>query len=181
MTLHARVVRRCSVVMMAGGIALGLASSSAFPQVIKGSKVPLNVKVGLWEMTTEVQMTTPPNIDTAGMTPEQKTRMEAAMKMMQQNAAKPHTTRTCLTKEKLEQGFMEERGESCKHTVLESTTTSYGVKFECGGQRPSSGEWHFVAVTPEMVKGKGTMNIQGGSSNVTSTGKWIGAACGNVK
>lgn len=184
MNLPVRVAGRSSLVAIAMGVALGLALSPAFAQVLKGSHVPMNVKLGLWEMTTVVQMSGTPPMDTSGMTAEQKARIEATMKMMQQNAGKPRTTRSCVTKEKLEKGFMErERNESCEETVLESTSTTFGIKFQCGGQHPSNGEWHFVAVTPEMVKGTGTFSLDGGKTNssTTSTGKWISASCGDVK
>lgn len=162
-------------------VALTFASSAAFPQVLKG-RVPMNVKLGLWEMTTVVQMSGAPSIDTSGMTAAQRAQMEAAMKSMQQNLAKPHVIHSCLTKEKLEKGFFEDRKEqSCKETILETSSTSYGVKFECPGPHPTSGEIHFVAVTPEAVKGTATMLVDGKPGSSSTTGKWLGAACGDVK
>ena len=171
-------LRCCGFVL----VGLVLASSSASLQVLKGSRVPLNVKLGLWEITAVTQMSGTPPMDTSTMTPEQRTRMAAAMEAVKQRAATPHTYRTCLTKEKLDKELFENK-ESCKSTVLESSSKVYAVKFECGGAHPSTGEWHFVALTPETVKGNGTFTMEPNKmvSTSTATGKWVAASCGNVK
>ncbi len=178
MHLYEHAVRRSLIVV----IAVCFCSSVAFAQA-KATHVPLNVKLGLWEMTTVVQMSGAPAVDTSGMSAAQKAQVEAAMSSMQQNLAKPQVNRTCVTKEKVEGDlFQDAKQESCKRSVLESTSTTLGLKFECAGPRPSSGEVHFVAVSPDVIKATSKMLIDGKQSvATTSTGKWIGEACGDVK
>lgn len=171
-----------SALLISGGLALAtLAPASA-------QGPALNVKLGLWEMTTTVQMSGMPPMDTSGMSAEQRARIEAMMAGSMKAAAKPHTSRSCLTKEKLaEMPFQEKNDQSCKSTVLSSSTTEYAVKFSCTNAREgnTSGEWRFQAATPELVKGTGNMTVERGAqkmeSKMTMTGKWIGAACGDVK
>ncbi len=167
---------------------LALAALPGSAQVLKGSVVPLNVKLGLWEATIVVQSSGAPPIDTSKMTPEQRARMEAALEASRKRAATPHTTRTCLTKEKLEQmPFQDRKDQSCKHTVTASTTSMYAVKFACTGEQgaATSGEWHFEAATPELVKGNGEITMENAGqkmvSTTTMTAKWVADSCGDVK
>ncbi len=169
------------------GLALALAAMPGFAQAIKDA-VPLNVKLGLWEVTTVVHASGSPPMDTSGMTPEQRARIEAALEASRQRAATPHTTRTCMTKEKLaKMPFQQNRDQSCTHTVIESSGTMYAVKFHCAGQRgaASSGEWRMQAATPELVKGNGEITVENAGQKMVSTSavtaKWVGDSCGDVK
>ncbi|MGE5243046.1 MAG: DUF3617 domain-containing protein [Betaproteobacteria bacterium] len=141
----------------------------------------LRVKLGLWEMTTTAQMSGALPFDTSKMTPEQRAKVEAAMKGMMQNAMAPHTIKSCLTQEKLDKTLFEDNKE-CTPTMVTNTATAYSFKVVCTGKHPSTGEWQFVALTPESVKGTGHMTMENGTT-VTSnmTGKWLAADCGNVK
>ncbi len=148
----------------------------------------LNVRLGLWEASATVQSSGAPPIDTSGMTPEQRARVEAAFANSRKRMAAPHTFRSCLTKEKLgEMPFQDRNNGSCKPTVLSSSSTEYAVKFSCTDESgaTTSGQWRFQAVSPELVKGDGDMTMERGGqkmeSKTTMTAKWIGASCGNVK
>ncbi len=156
-------------------------------QVLKGS-VPLNVKLGLWEATAVVQSSGTPPMDTSAMTPEQRARMEAALEASRKRAATPHTMRTCITKEKLQKmPFQDRNDQSCKHTIVESTPAAYAVRFQCTGERgaTTSGEWHFQAATPELVKGNGEITVENAGHKMVSTSsltaKWVADSCGDVK
>lgn len=158
----------------------------ALPRPAAAQKI--DVKLGLWEMTSTVQTSGAPPMDTSKMTPEQQAQMAAAMEGAKKAMGRPHTVKSCLTKEKLSKGlFQEKQDNSCKHTVLTDTSTELGVKFVCGGSggETTTGEWHFQAMTPESVKGTGqmTMGRGGQTMNATSsmTAKWIGESCGDVK
>jgi hypothetical protein len=147
----------------------------------------MDVRLGLWEMSTTVQMSGEPPVDTSKMTPEQRAQMEAALAATKGIMARPHTIKSCLTKEKLSKGFLQEKQESCKHTVLTDTSTELGVSFVCTANdgETTTGEWHFQAISRESVKGTGKMTMSKGGQSMTGassmTAKWVGDACGNVK
>src|SRR5581483_11215497 len=85
-----------------------------------GEKLPFNVKTGLWETTSTLPMS--PEL-LAKLTPEQRARVEAALKG-EANNGKP-TTRTyksCLTKEQLDRGTAFNNTKECTETPVTSTT-----------------------------------------------------------
>ncbi len=148
----------------------------------------LNVRTGLWEMTTVAQTSGAPPVDLGNLTPEQRAKVEAMMGTIMKNAAMPHTFHTCITQEKLAKSPFEDldKGGSCKRTVVAASATAMDVKFQCTQERETtSGEWRFEVTTPESVKGNGQMTIERAGrkmeSTSTITGKWVGANCGNVK
>jgi hypothetical protein len=165
--------------------ALALALACARPAAAQ----KLDVKMGLWEATTVVQMSGAPPVDASKMTPEERAQMEAAVAGATKMAAKPHVFKQCLTKEKMAKGglFQQDKQDDCTHTVLTDTATELGVRFACkaGDGETTAGEWHFQATSPESVKGTGhmTMARDGQSMNASSsiTAKWIGESCGDVK
>ena len=119
------------------------------------------------------------------MTPEQQARMEAAMKARSGHAT-TSTSKSCLTKEKLEKGatFGEERKE-CTHSVASSSRSKADIKFECTHEDMKiNGTIHYDVVDSENVKGTTEMTMSGNgrtmNSNSTFTSKWVSAACGDV-
>ncbi len=169
------------------GLSVAIAKSSS------AQKPTLNVKLGLWEATTVVQTSGNFPFDTSQLTPEQRQRIEAAMAKSKAAGAKPHTFKTCITREKLERNpFEDKANRSCKQTVVSSSSTTYDVKFQCSSEDGvQSGEWRFDAATPELVKGTGQMTMERAgnkegagnkmTANTSMTAKWIGASCGDVK
>ncbi len=180
------MIRRRSVLALALSISAVLALGILAPASAQGPA--LNVKLGLWEATTTVQTSGAPPIDTSGMSPEQRARLEAAFANSRKRMAAPHTFRSCLTKEKLgEMPFQDRNNRACKPTVLSSSSSEYAVKFSCTDEsgETTSGQWRFQAASPELVKGDGEMTMERGGQKMESktsmTAKWIGASCGNVK
>jgi Protein of unknown function (DUF3617) len=146
----------------------------------------LNVKMGLWEITsvTDIggQM---PGIDTSKMTPEQKQRMEAAMKGMMG----PHSnvTKTCMTKEKFNKSNFMTGGDgdqTCKQTLSTNTPTTLDANVVCTGERAMSGQMHVEALSPTSFKGtmKSANSERGKTMTLlmNMTGKWLAADCGDV-
>ena len=180
------MITKRSVFVPALLVALGLAFAMFGPASAQAPH--LNVKLGLWEATTVAQTSGAPPIDMSNMTPDRRARMEAMLEKMKKSEATPHTFKTCLTKEKLDKSpFQDKNQESCKETVVSSSTTEYDVKFQCNEENGSamSGQWRFEAATPELVKGNGEFTIERAGrkmeSNSTLTAKWIGDSCGDVK
>ena len=151
---------------------------------------PLNIKEGLWEMTVTHSMIGMPAIppDTlAKMPPEQRARLEAAMK---QNGAGGPTTdvhKECVTKEKLEKQspFSDDRKE-CSRTVLNSTGSKLEIKVHCEEKQSSTDASLLLeAVSADNVKGsmQSVTNTTGRTMNMnfTFSSRYLGPACGDVK
>ncbi len=159
---------------------------AAFTAVLLAQAPALNVRMGLWEVTSTTaiggQM---PAIDTGKMTPEQKARVEAAMK----NLAGGHTNvvKDCLTKEKFEKrSFLtQDRDGRCTQTLTTNTASVLDATATCTGPNASTVHMHFEALSPTSVKG--TMNMTSTEDGRTMTGtgtisgKWLGADCGATK
>ena len=165
-------------------ILIGLVLASAV--LWAAEEINLNVKTGLWDVTTTTTsrgaMPISPEL-LARLTPEQRARVEERMKA---NAGKPstHASQYCLTKEKLEEGpqFSNEQ-KGCKQTIVSSTSSNLEVKVSC--ERPNdvrvTGAMKFDALNSENVKGSGEFSFsQSGksmNSNYSLTAKWVGSAC----
>jgi hypothetical protein len=168
-------------------IVLLLASSLA---VWAANKVqPLNVRVGLWEVSTTVssngQMPIPADL-LARLTPEQRARMEERMKANSAGKTRTTTHKNCLTKEKLDRGdtFSEDR-KTCTETLVTSTSSTVEVRVVCENEGvKSNGTFHIDALNPENIKGSIHMVAAGGNHSMnmssTFTGKWIASSCGDL-
>jgi hypothetical protein len=155
--------------------------------VLAASNVqPLNVKTGLWEtnLTTTIRGQPPvPAEDLAKLTPEQRAKMEAAMRSMA--GTRNVSYKSCVTKEKLAKGTAFDKS-NCSWT----TSTSTGTKADLVGvciedNMKASVNLHVVVVTSESITGSGQMSISGNghtmSSSSVMTSKWIKSDCGAVK
>jgi hypothetical protein len=148
---------------------------------------PLNVKLGLWETTHTTtmsgEMPIPPEM-LAKLTPEQRAKMEERMKANSAGRTTTSTSKSCLTKEKLEQAPFSDRGKECAPTILTSTSSNAVIKFTCdmSGMK-MSGTINVEALTPENVKGSAQTTATGNHTmnvNATFTSKWLGSSCGYV-
>ena len=148
---------------------------------------PLNVKLGLWETVTTNQTTGAPPIPAEAlerMPPEQRAKVEAAMKARGAMGPQTHTYRNCITKEDLEKAFKvgEENEKTCKKTVTSSSRTSQDIRIECATPNMSSaGDVHVEAADSEHTKGSANMRVTsaGRTMEVKSTFayKWVSASC----
>lgn len=146
----------------------------------------LDVRMGLWEVSSTTDVGGQGlQVDTSKMTPEQRAQMEQAMKGMM--GAHTNVTKSCMTREKFEkQAFMnDERGRACKQTIVTNTRSAMESTITCTGEHPMNAQMHIDAPSPTAIKGtiKSTTTMRGGTMNVnmTLTGKWLGADCGDVK
>lgn len=167
-----RTIHSCIV------IALVLSSTLAFA-------APLDVKPGLWETTTTTEMSGMPPLDTSKMTPEQKARIETAMKKRKAQGPRVHVRKSCVTKERLNrEPFQGKEQESCTRTVISSTGTHWQTKLLCTNPK-RVGEFDIEAVSREHIKGSVQMNESSGKHamavHVSIDGKWLGSSCGNIK
>lgn len=146
---------------------------------------PLDVKLGLWETTATTQMNgmLMPESVLKEMPPEQRARLEAAMKKRQAQGPQSHTDKTCLTQEKLSRPFDkqdDEKDEKCTHTTLTATRTVQEYKIQCTGSNPHTGVMRIEALSRERVKSTIKMNSTHGAVNVEMNGHWLAADCGKV-
>jgi hypothetical protein len=145
---------------------------------------PLDLKLGLWEttVTTDVSGSTLPESALKQMSPEQRARIEAAMKKREANGPKTRTTKTCLTKEKLNRPFSKpDEDKRCKHTVVTATRTVQDYKIQCTGPESHSGVMHLEATSRESIKSTIKMNAPRGAINVEMKGHWVSSDCGKEK
>ena len=153
----------------------------------------INVKTGLWEMTTATEMNgaaakmpvIPPDV-LAKMPPEQRARMEQMMK--NSPGAGEHKRQFCVTEKDLERGFepQQDQYRSCKRTSLKVTGTSQEMHMECNGNKyQGTGVMKMNTPDRETLVGTMEMNMTDGthpmSMKVHMTGKWLSANCGSVK
>lgn len=164
-------------------------SQDTTAQAKTGTKLqPLNVKPGLWETTVTYAMEgglpmSPEMLKR--MTPEQRARLEEAMKS---ESANGHTTtyKNCMKKQDLENpDFMDKK--QCTWTTLESTSTTVKGSASCDYKDEGmtvNGSGEFVALDQEHVKGNMRMKANGGgremNTNTVFTSKWLRSDCGNV-
>ncbi len=146
----------------------------------------IDVKLGLWETTTVMKTSgMGAMVDTTRMSPEMRQKMEDAMKASQAKMAQPRTTRSCMTKEKIEKDTAfnpDQVQQSCKRTVVTNSRSVLEIKFECTNEKyPMTGLLHIEAPSRETVKGTFKMNAGPMNSEGTINGKWISDSCGDVK
>ena len=157
------------------------------------SVVPLNVKEGLWEVTSTHSMTGlpgAPNIPAdklAQMPPEQRARIEA----MINGTPTTQVTKDCVTKEKLEKqlAFNQNANKECTRTVVSSTASKLEMKIHCTGQgkdhMSTDGTFVLEATSSESAKGSMHTVTAGNGHNMnmdfTFSTKYLGPACGDVK
>jgi hypothetical protein len=154
--------------------------------------VPLNVKEGLWEVTTTHSISGAPAMaippDTlAKMPPEQRARIEAAMKQSGINGPATDVRKECVTKEKLDKSMaFNDNRENCKRTVVNSTASKMSVKFHCEDKQGSTdGTFQVDALGSDNAKGsmQATTNRNGQTMNMNFTfnSKYLGSDCGDIK
>jgi Protein of unknown function (DUF3617) len=152
----------------------------------------LNLKPGLWEMTTTGETKGAPPIPAdvlAQMPPERRAKFEAAMAANANRTSAPHANKQCITENSLQRGLKvdDNKNESgCQQTVVSSTASVMDMRMNCTSpQRSSSGTFHFETAGPEAVNGTINMTISDGAHSMTIKrviqGKWLGADCGNLK
>jgi hypothetical protein len=160
-----------------------------------GDKIqPLDIKLGLWEITSTVAMTgmpampnIPPDV-LAKMPPEQRAKMEAAMGARSGESPTTVARKTCITREKLDKqtAFSDER-KNCTHTVVTSSSKKLEIKLQCTEQQNTTmnGTIQVEALNSETLKGSVRMATSGGgrhmNMNSDFTSRYLGSACGDVK
>jgi hypothetical protein len=147
---------------------------------------PLNVKTGEWETTmsgeSAGQLPIPQEM-LDKMAPEQRARMEAAMKARGGQGPRTTVRKSCLRKERLDNPFgSDEDRKSCKQTIVTSSAAKQEIHMECetgGGKQV--GTFKLEAVDSGTVKGSMQMTASSGARamniNYNFSAKWLGPVC----
>jgi Protein of unknown function (DUF3617) len=164
-----------------------IAALAALASLAVTAAEPLNVKPGLWEMSTTTATggsMIPPAL-LAQMSPEQRAQIETVMKQHGAGGGHALSTKSCLTKEDLLRGSVrtdqDEDHKDCSYRVVTQTATHMETHFQCTGEGAREGEMKFEAVSPEQIKGAIQVSTPNGKVTVQLAGRWLGASCAGEK
>lgn len=146
----------------------------------------LNVKTGLWEITSVTQMAgvlpLPKELKDK-LSPEQRAKMAADMRA--EAAEKPgrDTSKECVTEKDLEHPFDSADVKNCRQSMVTTTRTSQEVRLVCTGEHKGSGLLKISTPTPESMNGTIDLKMGEGAEvftlKATLSGRWLGADCGD--
>ena len=165
-------------------LTLSIAALVMLPMAQRPVRPLLDVRMGLWEVTSTTDMAGIPGVDTSKMSPQQKAQMEAVMKGV---VAKPTVLKSCMTPEKFvtERTPVDQPGTTCTQSIQTNTAKVLENTMICTGERPSKSVSRTEAQSPTAFTGTvtSTSTSRGREMSVTinMTGKWLGADCGTVK
>ena len=138
-------------------ILLGAISFAATIMVAADTIQPLNVKPGLWQVTTTT------NVQGMG--------------------AQTQTYKSCATKEKMNQYPFADRDNNCTYKVLSSTGTHMEVAGTCMPPEGVKADFKIQldVIDSENAQGSGQLTLVGPQGamhgDYTGKGKWISATC----
>ncbi len=172
----------CTRLLLTGLCVCGFAAASA------AATVTLNVRPGLWQMSSSGETHGAPPIPTemlARLPPAQQARIKAAMAASMQHAAKAHVYKYCVTEKSLRRGFnpVEDSAGNCKAAIVKSSGSTLDVREECSGRHEhGSGHVHFEALNAQTVNGTVDMTMSDGTHTMrvkrVMHGQWLAADCG---
>jgi hypothetical protein len=157
--------------------------------------VPMDVKTGQWETTVTSQMSGLPQAaqkmpaippeQLAQLPPEQRARIEAALK--QAGAPRTTTSKTCVKKTDLAKlNVNNDQNKNCKTTLVNSSRTRQELHMDCDiNGAKQTGAIVIEALNSESIK----FNVQVAAGNsgppmnvtINGTSKWLGATCTDAK
>lgn len=146
----------------------------------------LNVKLGLWEMTSIMRFSGMPPLPkevTDKMTPQQRAKMAADLKAAAEEEPEPEVSSECITQEDLDKPFQSANSDDCQQTIVRTTKTSQEIRMVCTGKTKGSGVFKVNTPTPETMTG--ALDLKAGDGpdaftlKGTIKGRWLGADCGD--
>jgi hypothetical protein len=146
----------------------------------------LNVKLGLWEITSISRFSGMPPLPKEvmdKMTPQQRADMEAKIKAASAEEPEPEVSSECITQDDLDKPFNSANAEDCTQTIVRTTRNTQEIRLVCSGQTKGSGMFRVTTVTPENMTGELDLKVGEGANMMTITskikGRWLGADCGD--
>jgi len=160
------------------------------------SAQPMKLQPGLWEQTMTMKSSSGEmeakmaqmQQQLAAMPPEQRKMVEDMMAKQgvgMGGGGRPTTIKMCVSAEQAERAELPQQDGNCKQEMVERSGGTVKYRFSCTGDHPSSGEGEYTMTDPNNYSGKATVltQVKGKPEklDMTSTGKWVGADCGNIK
>ena len=184
------MVRFCTLPCAAALVACSLTPTLAQNQ-------PINVRTGLWEFSTQREMTGMPEMPElpslppevlAKLPPAQRAQLQAALKARRNAGSGKHVSKVCVTAEALRKGpnFGMARELNCTRTRNVSTSQGWHVQEVCRPDgRKQTMDINYKVVSREAIEGAVNIVMQDGARNITmkqmTHGRWLGPDCGDVK
>jgi hypothetical protein len=136
--------------------ALALTGIGLLSIALRANAQALNVRLGLWEVTSTSQPTGVPTVDLSQVPPEFRARAEAALKAQAEQSAKAatRTQRVFVKKENLEKDPLQNAnmGPSCTRTTIAHTCSLGEFTIECSAPQKVNGRVRYEAVTPDASR-----------------------------
>jgi hypothetical protein len=139
----------------------------------------MDIKTGAWEITERTAMSGMPipKEAMAGMSPAQRAKIEASMRA-QAGQGKPHTSRSCVTRQDLDRGeLMRSEEPNCKRKVITQNARHLEIEEVCTGPEPSKSHFKFDATSNERYTGSIDMMRGDGKVHIDTSGRWLSATC----
>jgi hypothetical protein len=161
------------------------------PLASRAADQVFDIKPGLWEFATTVQMNgMPPIPNLDQMTPEQRARIEGAMKNM--NGPRTTTMKSCVTREGIEKAIASAnstKSNSCNPKLVTASASKVQLHIDCSqetGDMKSGGDITIERRDSEHFTGAGAMKSTGGNGRGmdmkwSMTGTFVSSDCGSVK
>lgn len=146
----------------------------------------LNVKLGLWEMTSIMRFSGMPPLPKDvldKMTPEARAKMAADLKAAAAEEPEPEVSSECITQEDLDKPFASANADECSQTIVRTTKTTQEIRMVCTGKIKGTGLFRVNTPTPDTMNG--TLDLKAGEGpdaftlKGTIKGRWLGADCGD--
>ena len=167
-----------------------LLTLGAIPACAAAQYQPLKVKTGQWQTTVQINSggsMALPSAQMARLSPEQRARVEAAMKQASRPKTTTHVNQDCLTQDQLNKGTpFKSDDKQCTQKVLNSTSSKLNVEQDCTEDSMTTKTvMSLEATSSELVKGSGTVTATSEghtfTSNIAFTSRWISPACSAKK
>jgi Protein of unknown function (DUF3617) len=162
--------------------------SGSLLAVPAAAQTPPPIKPGLWQMQStrlvDGQKAPDPTAQMKNLPPETRARMEQMLKQQGVDIGGDGVSRICLSPESFERNAWQGGQNDCKTDFTSRTGNRWTWKSTCT-QPPSESEGEAIFTDPEnyTVRHRLKMHRQGQlrTSDMTVTGKWLNADCGDLK
>lgn len=167
-----------------------LLTLGAIPACAAAQYQPLNVKTGQWQTTVLINSggsLAMASGQMARLTPEQRARVESAMKQASQPKTTTRVNQDCLTQDELNKGTpFKSDDKQCTQKVLNSSSSKLSLEQDCVEDSMTTKTiMSLEAISSELVKGTGTVTVTSSghtfTSNITFTSQWSSATCSSTK
>lgn len=170
-------------------IVLGLLISA--PAFLGAADQPFDVKPGLWIFATNIQTSgSPPIPNLDKMSPEQRARIEGAMKNMS-GTPMTNSVKSCVTKAGIDKAVARAsstNGNRCDPKITSITASRVDLHMDCDsaqGQGRSKADLTINKLDSEHIKGDGSITSAFGARTMdmkwSMTGNYVSSDCGDLK